>query len=109
MSLQTLAWARKSFEEHVSPDKSDNQIQLALASLLVAIEDNAAAEIHHAHSPPLLEQWLIHHIRHKGTPTEREWERQSDLSEAPVLWSAFSSTLIHLQALQIPIYGVMLL
>ena len=58
-----------------------------------ALEEEAAAEALHATNPPLMEQLVLRHVRLKGTRSEREWERTSGISEAPILWHVLAQML----------------
>lgn len=83
--MQTLSWARDTFCTRVQPDRPDEGIPLALTALLVAVEDEAAAEIFYENNPPLLEQAVLQRVRSTGTKQEKVWEKHSGMSEAPVL------------------------
>ena len=120
-SLQVKLWARHVFLAEVQQSRPDAAISLAKASMLIgwrqtivllqmlsldlvapadillcheqALEEEAAAEALHATNPPLMEQLVQRHVRLKGTRSEREWERTSGISEAPILWHVLAQML----------------
>ena len=83
--MQTLTWARDTFCARVKPGLPEDAVPLALSALLVAVEDEAAAELFYENNPPLLEQAVLRRVRSKGTKRERVWEKQSGMAEAPML------------------------
>lgn len=83
--LQTLDWARDLFKAQVAPDRPDEVIQLGFVSLLIAIEDAAAAEILHEKNPCLMDQAVLRYIRQQGLEKQIGPDDLFELSEAPVL------------------------
>ncbi len=69
----------------MAPGRPDDAIQLSFVSLLIAIEDAAAAEILHEANPPLMDQVVLRHIRQHGLEKQIEQQDLYSLSEAPIL------------------------
>lgn len=105
--MQVREWARSAFEAEVHPSKQHASINLGKASMLIALEEEAAIEALHATNPPLMEQVVQRHVRQKGSASEREWERDSGISEAPILWYALQEATVAL-IISVPLSRVML-
>ena len=84
-SLQILHWARDLFKAQVAPGRPDHAIQLGFVSLLIAIEDAAAAEILHEADPSLEDQAILRHLRELGLEKQIAPVFLFGLSEAPIL------------------------
>ena len=69
----------------MKPGIPEDAVPLALSALLIAVEDEAAAELFYENNPPLLEQAVLRRVRSRGTQQERIWEKHSGMAEAPML------------------------
>ena len=80
-----MHWARDQFKAQVAPERRDSAVQPGFVSLLIAIEDAAAAEILHEANPSLEDQAVLRYLRQHGLEKQIGPHDLFGLSEAPVL------------------------